>query len=97
VWTQRSALTALDEALKLEAEVLNFSNPTPRVIKILKTWFQWNSPLLGLDYDLFDNEKDLVALKPAQGQDRLSVFLQERLGGVLQVLVLHTGAGKRRC
>lgn len=97
MWTQRSALTALDEALKLEAEVLNFSNPTPRVIKILKTWFQWNSPLLGLDYDLFDNEKDLVALKPAQRQDRLSVFLQERLGGVLQVLVLQTGAGKRRC
>ncbi|KAF8247933.1 hypothetical protein K440DRAFT_600588 [Wilcoxina mikolae CBS 423.85] len=80
----RELMKEYHEALKLEAEILNLSNPNPRVTKILKTWFLWNSPLLGLDHDLFDDEKDLVALKPAQGQDRLSVFLQERLGGILQ-------------
>ncbi|KAF8534925.1 hypothetical protein BDD12DRAFT_894693 [Trichophaea hybrida] len=56
-----------------------------RLRELMKEYlpFQWNSPLLGLDYDLFDNEKDLVALKTAQGQDRSSIFLLEHLGDVL--------------
>lgn len=80
-------LTTLDKALMLEAQVQSLPKPCRRVRTVAKTWFERNRPLVGLDYDLFDDElkEDFVALKPAQGQDRLSIFLQEHLGGIIQV------------
>jgi len=80
-------LTALDEALILEVQVQNLPKPCRRVRTVAKTWFERKRPLVGLDFDLFDDklEEDLVALKPAKGQDRLSILLQEHLGGIIQV------------
>jgi hypothetical protein len=69
----------------LESQVLSLQKPCRRVMKVSKEWFKFNKPLLGLDWNIFDDEDDMVALRPAQGQDRLSVYLQEHFGGLLQV------------
>ncbi|KAF8253786.1 hypothetical protein K440DRAFT_618263 [Wilcoxina mikolae CBS 423.85] len=82
----RRVMKEYHEALVLEAQVLSLPKPSRRVRTVAKTWFEQKRPLVGLDFDLFDDEleEDLVALKPAQGQDRLSIFLQEKLGGIIQ-------------
>ncbi|KAH0551488.1 hypothetical protein GP486_007298 [Trichoglossum hirsutum] len=71
----------LDEYYKLlhhHRSLLALEQPHTRVLNALKKWFgRFGKPtLFGPDENLFIDLKDLVALRPAQGQDRLSLLLR---------------------
>lgn len=75
-----------DEALLLESHILALSPPTARSLILFKFWFSLAPvPVLwGYDEHLFDREKDLVALAPAD-TDRLNQFLITYFGYFFQV------------
>ncbi|KAL9599938.1 MAG: hypothetical protein Q9219_003500 [cf. Caloplaca sp. 3 TL-2023] len=74
-----------DEALILESRILRLNVPSPRVLKNFKRWFRSSVPILwGRDEDLFEDERDMVALAPVE-TDRLNIFLQSYLGWFLKV------------
>ena len=70
----------------LESQVLTLNAPTSRTLRAFKRWFE-SSPLPVLwdrDKDLFQNERDLVALAPVE-TDRLNIFLEKYCGWFLKV------------
>ncbi len=70
----------------LESQVLALSPPTSRTLKAFRRVFTSEPiPVLwGRDRDLFNNERDLVALAPVD-TDRLNIFLQTYFGWVFKV------------
>lgn len=53
--------------------------------KAVVRWFAHTDPLVGVGRDIFADTRDLVALRTAPDQDRLSLFLQDHLGYLFRV------------
>ena len=80
-----------DEALVLENKVLALNPPTTRTLRAFKWWYNpgvsRGVPVLwGKDENLFQDERDFVALAPAE-TDRLNIFLQTHFGWFFKVSI----------
>jgi len=76
----------VDDLLNAQSEVLKLSSPADRVKDVLFEWFDKENCLVGLGKEAyFEDHKDLVALRPAKGQDRLSQFLRNHCSRWFQV------------
>lgn len=76
----------LDELLSAQSEVLKFSSPPIRVRNALTGWLDNEQCLVGLgEKAYFEDHKDLVALRPAKGEDRLSQFLRDHCSQLFKV------------
>ena len=82
---EETQLTAIDEALLLQSSVINLQTPGARVLAAITGWFNMTRPFVGYTLDLFKPTEDLVVLRTAPDQDRLSKFLQSHLGYALRV------------
>ena len=81
-WAKASA----DELLSAQSEVLKFSSPPDRVKNALIGWLHNEQCFVGLgEKAYFDEHKDLVALRPAKGEDRLSQFLRDHCSHWMKV------------
>lgn len=82
----RSLMTEYQEALLRQSRVLALESPPPRARNALFGWFQQEMPLYGDSITLFDDKykNDVIALKPPEDQDRLTSFIQNRLGHYFQ-------------
>jgi hypothetical protein len=80
----------------LESNVLALPKPTSRTLRAFKRWFEFLAvPVLwGRDQELFNDERDLVALAPVDS-DHLNEFLRNYLGWFFKVSRI-LGHGKRR-
>ena len=60
-----------------QSRILDLARPRDRVVTVLRKWFRRNKipTLFEEDAKLFNDIQDLIALHPAQAQDRLSWFL----------------------
>jgi hypothetical protein len=86
----------IDEALLLESNVLALSKPSFRTLRAFKRWFEASAvPVLwGRDQELFQDERDLVALAPVDS-DRLNEFLRNYLGWFFKVSFLLSRRRRR--
>ena len=71
-----------------QSSILRLETPNNRVQNALTKWFTQTKPLAGLGEHIFDNTRDLVALRTAPDQDRLSLFLQDHLGYLFRVSIV---------
>lgn len=71
----------VDEALILESGILTLSKTEKRTLRAFKRWFgSHDMPVLrGQDEELFNDERDLVALALVE-LDRLNEFLRNYFG-----------------
>ncbi|KAH0562956.1 hypothetical protein GP486_002479 [Trichoglossum hirsutum] len=71
------------ERLELIRKIRPVLKEYSRVLRAMRNWFigedkdNSKKTLVGLDEKLFDEADDLIALRPAQGRDRLSKLLQQ--------------------
>ncbi|KAI1200924.1 hypothetical protein F5X97DRAFT_291666 [Nemania serpens] len=73
----RSKIKEYHEALLLQSQIAQLHRPNKRVLDALRRWFKKPEPMLGGAAKRYlDDEKDLVALKPAAEIDYLSQFLR---------------------
>jgi len=79
----RERMAEYQDALLRQSGVLKLENPNTRVRTAVTEWFEQIMPLVGHGRKLFANKKDLVALRTPEDQDRLSLFMQDRLGPLL--------------
>lgn len=79
----------IEEALLRQSQLLALENPSSRVRKAVVRWFAHTDPLVGVGRDIFADTRDLVALRTAPDQDRLSLFLQDHLGYLFRVSCLE--------
>jgi drug/metabolite transporter superfamily protein YnfA len=77
--TEKKELTLSEEALILHNKVLQLDSPGSRALEVFKAWFNRKKPFAGKGNKLMEND-DIAALRPSQGQDRLSKTLQKRVG-----------------
>ena len=71
----------VDELLTAQSEVLKLSSPADRVKEVLTGWLEQEQCLVGLgESAYFEEHRDLVALRPAKGEDRLSQFMRDYCG-----------------
>jgi hypothetical protein len=77
---------SIDEALILESGVVALSKPGKRTLRAFRRWFgSPDTPVLwGQDEELFNDERDLVALAPVES-DRLNEFLRNYFGWFFKV------------
>lgn len=74
----RKLLKEYYELLSAQNEVLKFSSPPVRVKNALTGWLDNEQCFVGLgEQTYFEEHNDLVALRPAKGEDRLSQFLRD--------------------
>lgn len=78
-------VVVVEEALLRQSQLLALENPSSRVRKAVTRWFAHTDPLVGIARDVFADTRDLVALRTAPDQDRLSLFLQDHLGYLFRV------------
>lgn len=78
----------IEEALLRQSQLLALENPSSRVRKAVMGWFAHTDPLVGVGRDIFADTMDLVALRTAPDQDRLSLFLQDHSGYLFRVGLL---------
>jgi hypothetical protein len=73
----------------LESNVLVLAKPNSRTLRAFKRWFRSSAvPVLwGRDQELFEDERDLVALAPVDS-DRLNEFLRNYFGWFFKVGVV---------
>ena len=77
---------SLDELLSAQSGVLKFSSPPDRVKNALAGWLDKAQCLVGLGEQAYvEDHKDLVALRPAKGEDRLSQFLRDHCSHWMKV------------
>ena len=77
---------SVDELLSAQSDVLNFSSPPVRVKNALTGWLNNEHCFVGLGGQAyFEEHKDLVALRPAKGEDRLSQFLRDHCSHWMKV------------
>lgn len=82
----------VDELLTTQSEVLKLSSPADRVRNVLTGWLEQEQCLVGLgESAYFEEHKDLVALRPAKGEDRLSQFMRDHCGNWMKVSDQLTG------
>ena len=81
--------TCSEDALLRQSGILRLEDPSSRVRNALTKWFAYTEPLIGYSRDPFNDARDLVALRTAPDQDRLSLFLQDHLGYLFRVSVDH--------
>ena len=82
----------VDELLTAQSEVLKLSSPADRVKNVLTGWLEQEHCLIGLgDSAYFEEHKDLVALRPAKGEDRLSQLMRDHCGKWMKVSDQLTG------
>ena len=75
-----------DELLTAQSEVLKLSSPADRVKNVLTAWLEQEQCLVGLGESAYlEEHKDLVALRPAKGEDRLSQFMRDYCGKWMKV------------
>ena len=75
-----------DELLTAQSEVLKLSSPADRVKNVLTGWLEQEQCLVGLGESAYlEEHKDLVALRPAKGEDRLSQFMRDYCGKWMKV------------
>jgi hypothetical protein len=88
-WRRPAIQQGIDEALVLESNVLALAKPTSRTLRAFKRWFRSSAvPVLwGRDQELFEDERDLVALAPVDS-DRLNEFLRNYFGWFFKVSVV---------
>ena len=78
----------IDDLLAAQSQILKLPSPATRVQKVLRGWFDSETPLWGfgkLAYLEEHDKKDIVALRPAKGEDRLSQFLRDHCSSLLKV------------
>lgn len=74
------------ELLSAQSDVLRFSSPPTRVKNALTGWLDNEQCFVGLgEQAYFQEHKDLVALRPAKGEDRLSQFLRDHFSHWMKV------------
>ena len=82
----------IDELLTAQSEVLKLSSPANRVKNVLTSWLKKEQCLIGLgESAYFEENKDLVALRPVKGEDRLSQFMRDHCGNWMKVRDQLTG------
>ena len=65
---------------------MKLSAPSDRVKAVLFEWFDKENCLLGLGKKAyFEDHRDLIALRPARGEDRLSQFLKDCCSHLFEV------------
>lgn len=70
--------TNTDEALLLQSQIAGLKQPNSRVFEAIKHFFERPHHILGgKAKSLFDDNGDMVTLKPSQETDMLSNFLRE--------------------
>ena len=75
-----------DDLLKSQSDILKLPSPVQRVKDVLYGWFDQERCLVGLGKRVYENgRKDLCALRPAAGEDRLSHFLRDQCCSRLEV------------
>ncbi|KAH8814405.1 hypothetical protein F5882DRAFT_69499 [Hyaloscypha sp. PMI_1271] len=79
----QTVLKQYQEALILHNKVLQLDSPGSRALEVFKAWFNRKKPFAGKGNKLMEND-DIAALRPSQGQDRLSKTLQKRVGWMFQ-------------
>ena len=86
----READVSPDELLSAQSDVLKFSSPPVRVKNALTGWLDNAQCFVGLgEQAYFEEHKDLVALRPAKGEDRLSQFLRDHCSHWMKVIKLR--------
>ena len=86
----READVSLDELLSAQSGVLKFSSPPVRVKNALTGWLDNAQCFVGLgEQAYFEEHNDLVALRPAKGEDRLSQFLRDHCSHWMKVIKLR--------
>ena len=76
----------INELLTAQSEVLKLSSPADRVKPVLISWLEQEQCLIGLgESAYFEKHRDLVALRPAKGEDRLSQFIRDHCGNWMKV------------
>lgn len=82
----RERLAEYQDAIIRQSTILNLESPNARVRSAITGWFEQNRPLVGHGRNLFNGKAkyDIVALRTQPDQDRLSMFLQNRLGYLLR-------------
>ncbi|KAF2496386.1 hypothetical protein BU16DRAFT_509404 [Lophium mytilinum] len=84
----REKLKEYREALMFESTLLSLAPPSQRVLQALRIKFQNITPddpegwptLGGASSNIYDDGNDLVALRTAPHQDRMTTFVRDRLG-----------------
>ena len=83
----------VDELLTAQSEVLKLPSPADRVKNVLTGWLYQEQCLVGLgERAYFEENKDLVALRPAKGEDRLSQFMRDHCSKWMKVSDELTGS-----
>ena len=86
----READVSLDDLLSAQSEVLKFSSPPVRVKNALTGWLDNAQCFVGLgEQAYFEGHNDLVALRPAKGEDRLSQFLRDHCSHWMKVIKMN--------
>ena len=71
----------IDEPLAAQSEFLKLSSPADRVKKVLTSWLEGEQCLIRLgESAYFEKHNDLVAQRPAKGEDRLFQFMRDHCG-----------------
>lgn len=82
----RYADRKVDELLKAQSEVLKLPSSPNRVSKVLTKYLKHHECLVGLgEKPYLEHQKELVELRPAKGEDRLSQFLRNHCGWLMKV------------
>lgn len=82
----RYADRKVDELLNAQSEVLKLPSPPNRVGKVLTKYLKHHECLVGLgEKPYLEHQKELVELRPAKGEDRLSQFLRNHCGWLMKV------------
>ena len=77
----------LDELLNAQSEVLKLPSSPNRVKTVLTKYLKHHECLVGLgEKPYLEHQKELVELRPAKGEDRLSQFLRNHCGWLMKVM-----------
>lgn len=75
-----------DDLLTAQSQVLTLPSPADRVKNVIHAYLKHEQCLHGLGKRVFfEDESDFVALRPAQGEDRLSQFLTDHCNWMFEV------------
>ena len=80
-------MNIIDEILILQSQVLKFQPPVKRAMRTFFQWLDCKCPSLRHGNEVFakHNKADIIALRPAEGDDPFSHFLRDNFGRVLRV------------
>ncbi|KAI9807353.1 MAG: hypothetical protein M1833_000096 [Piccolia ochrophora] len=80
----RKLIKEYHKAVLLQQKMLDLQQPGRRATNTFLKWWQNKRPLIGRQNELFVDRADLITLKPATEEDRMSRFLRDHFGVFLR-------------